>query len=367
MIRAKRRAKLPWPLLLAGGVVLFILALSILSAIKPYLGMAAIILWLVLAVALAYHAGYLPFLGQSRPAHMVLSFLLGPAAKAEEGRKSDPKATDDPADRARIAAEAGAKLSQILGQADGLAAVRRYLTIAEDAASRGRRSLGADRAAIFLVHGPAGTGKSFLAKLLVDLLYGHGAVAIRKTVELARPVGSMAVASLEREWQVRIEQSLDGVLLVDNADWLAHADDLAGGTFVSQFLALLDAAASRNPGKLCVVLTAVSSGPDVRGPDWLEGDAGRRLLMRHSVFPVAFAALGDKDLLALFRNQITQRGLKLGGEAEDTAERMLRRERQDHGAGFDNAEAARRLAEQVALRLAERRADTVTPADLRDH
>ena len=364
MSSTKRRTQLPWPILLAAGLIVVVLAVSLLSALQPFVRAAAAVLWSVLALALVYHAGHLPFLAQYRVVHGVLGYLLGPAVAAKPPQAKE--ARDDPAERARLVAEANRRLADVLGQSDALDAVRRYLTIAEHAAQRGRRVFGADRAAIALLHGPAGTGKSFVAKLLIDLLYAHGAIAIRKTVELPRPVGSMAVASLEREWQARIEQSLDGVLLVDNAEWLAHADDLAGATFVSQLLALLDATANRHPGKLCVVVTALSSGPDVRGPDWLETADARRVLQRHSVFPIAFAALSDKDLLALFRTQIAQRGLELAGGAEDTAERVLRRERQDQGQRFDNAEAARRLAERAALMLAERRSDTVSSSDLRE-
>lgn len=355
---------IPWPLLAAGTLILIALLSTLISAIQPLLAFAAVMSWLLLGTSIVYRAGYAPWLSQV-PYLSTLLYALVSSGTHDEGADADQRALpDDPAERSRVGTEAQAILSELLGQEQMREAVRGLLTIAEETARRGLAGLGADRAAIILMYGPRGTGKSTAARALADLLFASGASGLRKVIECEAPADAALPSTSDREWRARLEQSIDGVLLVDDADWLDRTNELGGSKLSAQLFRLVDQYGTKHRGRVIVLITTTSAGPSVV-PEFLGDHETERLLDRHRVFVVPFASLADAHLLSIFRSRLASRhGLGLAPGAEADAERLLREERKTRGDEFENAEAARRLAEQAASWVALRRGDAVGVEDL---
>lgn len=241
--------------------------------------------------------------------------------------------------------------SKVLNDFRGIDEARRaiagFMDVAEAAQRRGQSGLGTNAPAVVLaLTGGHGTGRTTVAKLLGPLLCGH------RTLE--RPqVTKVTEQDLSGGYGVQVGMAVQqaartaagGVLLLDDADWIAE-DQPSGG-----MRAGLDAgrgilqAAEAEPGRLLIALTLSEASfrrlrkdPQHRA-DWLG-----KMLVEEIRFP---QILPEDDLLALLEEQLSGHGLIVEAAvlpALRTQIKAMQRELDPH---FDNAIAMRRLAEQI--------------------
>ena len=154
------------------------------------------------------------------------------------------------------------------------------------------------------------------------------------------------VAALTR----KAEEAIGGALLIDDADWLLNADPYgaATGPGVDAGSALLDVAEA-NPQSFVIIATLSDAALNRLRNDAEHGKWIGRLALR----TVRLNPLEDDQLLEILRHEAESMGCQLTAESERSARLLIRETRDAMGDSFDNAEACRRLAEQIATAVSE--------------
>ncbi len=358
-----RRLPLPLKLLLIGIGVLIVL--SIAPSVSGLLGIAAVILWALAIVGLLQAADLLPEpLRQGFVGRIGRSLVLGaqPTLRHIDSPLSGSSASEDKAaDRPSVVARATATLRTMRGQDAARSEILdRIVPRASALGAKGRRLLGASRALVYLISGPPGVGKSTVAESLADLLYGLDALAIPKRIRIEQPPGGR----IDLDWRDRLQDSLDGIVLIDNANWLAESNPLTNVVYADALCAAVIEIGERYQGRLAVILTMgdaalaqIANRPSLR-------QVARRLTLRQlAMDPIPVAVL-----IELLRDALRSKDIELPAALNDQALRLIKRlaDTEHHDQAFDYAEAMRRAAERIEERLSAVGGRHATADDLQD-
>jgi hypothetical protein len=359
---------LPFPLRIG---VLFIAVILIVWLARWLSGVAvplAICLWIAVGVGVLYASNRLPWIDRFPPvARLVAAYAppvdWAPAPPPPQNRTSGGSAeTKPPAAEPPLPIP---DLSRLVG-IDGVLSEVEHLI-----ASRKSRSSGVAPATVVLLIGPRGTGKSSIALALAAKLHRAGTLATDRIVMVsatATPGLSDSYGASAETLQSlagRAQSSLDGVLLIEDLDWLTSLS--SGQTATDVGIRLLDVA-RRYPGRLFII---ASGSPAAAA----RLDPAKRWLGQLNIRRIDFADLNTDALRVIFGDLLEQQGLRLAPEAERALKIKLDERRQEGGEEFDNAYAVRRLVEDVlhtrGLRVSSEPQprsgdDQVTAADVRD-
>ena len=280
-----------------------------------------------------------------------------------------PRGTLSDEDRARLLVEAHSTLEGIVGQEEACALIETLLfeparTSTDDTPAFGTRA----PAVIVAISGQRGLGAEEIARAVAKGYAGHGALKRAHVVAL-RSHDLRSGTSPVKAVTAKAEEAIGGTLLLEDADWLLDPDPYGGssGLGVEAGLAILDAA-QRQPQSFLVVAT-FGEGTD----NQLRNDSAHdRWLGRLTMRSVRLKPLDDDELLVVLQRELEAIGCPLDGEAHRSARALLREVRENRGSNFDNAEACRRIAEQLSSAETEmaledgieRTADASTPRSI---
>lgn len=338
----------PLPIRILGVALIAFLVVRLLSGIGSILLIAAVLLWALVTITLLYESGHLRWAEGMAPLDRLLRWLTNRAAAAahDDGAPATRRLSD--AERRKAEAEGWAALDTLVGADAAVDQIAtRILGPARRAVEEGARDYGGRAPALaVIVAGPRGVGKSDMARALVDLLAGAGALADRATTLLRardlREGGHSGPAALG---EAMAEKAVGGGLIMDDADWLVAPDAYdpsARGPGVDVGLGVLEAA-RRAPRSFVLVMTMAPESEQR-----LRADAEhRRWLGVMGTHTVTLDHLDPDALLALVARALEAQGRALDEDAERAARSMLRDYRDRLGDGFDNALACERVARRL--------------------
>jgi hypothetical protein len=335
---------LPFPLRLAG---IFLAGMAVIWLTR-WLGgisvLVALLLWCAVGIGLLHASGRLAWLDRYpwaarmlegfAPRLAVALAAAGPtaASAAVPVRPGEARAQPPPP-----APPAAVDLSGYVGL-DGV-----FADIDELVATRAGRISPLAPATLVLLVGPRGTGKSSVALALASKLHQAGALRSDRIVA----IGPTELHGLGRSYGPsddarravgdRIQAALDGMLVIDDLDWLAAA---AGGQAAAEVGERLLAVARRYPGRLFVVGTGSAA---VIG----RLDPANRWLRHLHVRRIDFPPLDVAALQGIFTRLLGEKGLRLAPGAERAVQIQIEERRTQSDDEFDNAHAVRRLVDDV--------------------
>lgn len=352
---------IPLPIRIVAGVLLVFLLFRLIGGHGELLLILAGILWAVLLVALLYESGPLARLGGLPGAGQMLDWVTNRASApppssgaAIPGRSSPPNQSRgglNDEDRARLLAEAHATLEQIVGQEEARDLIEtRLFEPARRASTAEAPAFGTRAPAVVVaISGQRGLGAEEIARAVAKGYVGHGALRRAHVVAL-RSHDLRTGASQVETVTAKAEEAIGGTLLLEDADWMLDPDPYGGPTApgVEAGLAIFDVA-QRHPQSFLIVAT-FAEGTDNR----LRNDSGHdRWLGRLTVHNIRLKPLDDVDLLFVLRRELEAIGCPLDAAANRAARTLLRDVREHRGPDFDNAEACRRIAEQLSAAATE--------------
>lgn len=215
-------------------------------------------------------------------------------------------------------------------------------------------------ATLLLFHGPSGTGKTEAATAFAEVLYGAGIIAEPSCILLRS--GDMADQSAGGGFTVAqqaAEAALDGVLLIENAEWITGASD---PRFAAEVARGLMHVVTRHPHRL--ILIAVG-GPALSATLQDSPVIDRELLARLHVEDVAFESLSTADLVAVFGDHARARRIGVSREVQARLPNLITHLQRDEGERFGNALSVRRWFDRVYGRAQRRAAQAQSqPAEL---
>ena len=190
---------------------------------------------------------------------------------------------------------------------------------------------------IFWLTGPRGTGKSTLASALGCYFCGHGAIRNDKVRRFTW--NDLQQRGLDKLNDLA-QESLDGILLLDGADWLAE-ENPAG-----QAGAALHNIAETHRDRLTVVVTCKTETPRRLNNDAQHRERWLDHFTQHSI---EFPTLSDDALLSLIRSMAAavQLDIEENEEATGTLRRWLREMRRKEGENFANALTAQGVVDHI--------------------
>ena len=351
---------IPWPIRIVAGLLLGILLFRLIGGQGELLLILAGIVWAVVLVALFYESGPLARLGGVPGVGRMLDWITNrtsaPPPSSTTPVPGAPASAPQPRgglsdkDRAQLLDEAHGTLEGIIGQEDASTLIETRLleparASTEDAPAFGTRA----PAVIVAISGQRGLGAEDIAQAVAKGYAGHGALKRAHVVAL-RSLDLRTGASQVAAVTAKTEEAIGGTLLLEDADWLLDPDPDGGPATpgVEAGLAILDVA-QRHPQSFLIVAT-FAEGTDNR----LRNDSGHsRWLGRLTLHNVKLKPLDDDELLVVLRRELEAVGCPLDAEADRAARALLREVRENKGSDFDNAEACRRIAEQLSAAATE--------------
>lgn len=334
----------------------------------------AITAWILAAVGLLWASGFLPFaeripalaraLDSYAPSSHARSraavSVTAPAPRTTE-RPSAPMAPSAPTkpapevnrDTARAAAETQlSDIAQATGQVPPCGQVEELANQAVFANQRGLTGFGTNAPAVVLVfYGPRGTGKSRLARVSAQLLYGVGAIKRPDIVELSHD-GVLSYGTLDsKAIGETLQRSLDATLLLDDCDWLLdETPDGRASNLGVQILSQITAFAERNQGRLLIICVASESAGK-----HLATDSSLRLWRgKVDLRGISFTHIGDDALSLNFERFLAQKRIRLTPDATKQTKRIFAAWRNSDGKDFRNLHAVRELSDKAFTAMSRR-------------
>ncbi|MEM6547269.1 MAG: hypothetical protein AAF713_05940 [Pseudomonadota bacterium] len=352
---------IPLPIRIVAGMLIGLLLFKAIGNASILLIIAAV-LWTLLLAGLLYESGPLAALGGVPGLGKGLNWITNRTAAPNPAGDTAAEASAaklSEEDRQALLTQAYHALDNAIGQEDARDLIETRLFEPARASTDDEPSFGTRAPAVMVViSGQRGLGAEQIARAIAKGYAGLGALKTAKVVELrSRDVrGSTDQISAVTD---KAEEAIGGTLLMEDADWLLAPDPYGGGEppGVEAGMALLGVAQA-NPQSFVIVAT-LEEGAEER----LRQDSGHaRWVGRLALRVVRLTPLEDEQLLSILLDELDA----IRCPPEPDAERSLRvliREVQEHsGAGFDNAEACRRIAEQLSTAEMEMALEDNAPA-----
>lgn len=334
------------PMRVVGVFVIALLLYQAVSTLNGILIALSVVLWILILLALLYDHGRLNALS-SVP---VLSSLLGSLTNrtaANSSVKASSKAKLSESERRELFTNAQNELAHLVGIDNVLEQInQKLLEMARAAQHAGKRGFGTQSPSLMVVIvGPRGVGKTTVAKCIGKLYAGLGLLKSAKTVAVkSTDLRRSSMRSLSEAGERFAEAALDGVLLLDDADWLTNRDpyDRSVMEGVDFGMSVLDVV-ERHPQRI-LILATLSEAAEQR----LRADQEHaRWLGKLAIRSIFMDNLQEDTLLQILCNFLSIGGLTLDEDSEMAARGLLQEYQAIQGNTFDNALACRRLADRL--------------------
>ncbi len=299
----------------------------------------ACLLWLVV-LGLSAFASKLSLAQLRQSASALLSTAKGASAPSSSPPAPAPKSAR-PTIKPKAALDQGMDVIRALHGLDTVRFELENLFATYSAAPSG----GGDvrKGTLILLLGPRGTGRSTVARSLALMLYGEGLIKNPDPVVIeadeARAIGHADIFST---FQAKAVEAVDGVLLLDNAEWLTEGAGAIVGRTISKV-------SDEYPHRLTVVLVGKTG---LREELFRNQETRSAWFSRLSSREVIFPALDTQALGAILAETARRNGVRLSdGVHQKMVSVLADQSRRD---GFENAVAAQGLFDDVRRAAAVR-------------
>lgn len=223
------------------------------------------------------------------------------------------------------------------------------VAVAEAASKRGETGLGLTaQLHLVLLHGPSGTGKSQVVQALPALLYGVGALSeYRAQILHGREVRDAGAGGASELAERRALASLGGVLILEDAEWLAGIASHAGSDFAVEVGRSLIGVAEAYPGLLTIIATGRS---DIRNKLIENRLLQSAWINKIDTSDIEFEDLSTEDLIAVFRDLLLSANAELPSELLPLVRQLIEARRKAEGDLFSNAYAVKRILDGALKR-----------------
>jgi len=210
---------------------------------------------------------------------------------------------------------------------------------------QGNRALGELTPGHYAFIGNPGTGKTEVARLFGELLYGIGLLKRGHTVVVSRAdlVGDVVGATAIKT-NARIDEAMDGVLLIDEAYSLVQSEQ---DTYGREALDLLIARMENQRRRLCVIMAGYTT--DMR--QLIEKNEGLRSRITREI---SFPDYTTEELVRIFTKMAHDQGYELGEGTGARLSSQFNALRRNTTEAFGNARQARILLNEASQRMSIR-------------
>lgn len=350
---------IPLPLRIVGTLLLGILVMSLFrTAASSLFVVLAVLLWVLTLVVLFYEFGWLNVLSRVPLLSSFLGFLSNRRVVTDPDSvvTSDaPRGALDDDERAAMYESAKLELESLDGIPEAKYDIENKLIV--PATLNPENPFNTQSSALVAIfHGPRGNGKTTAAHCTSRMLVGTHALKIAKVVTLrSSDLRGGTYGTPTQLGLAKAEEAVDGMLLIDDADWLLAESEYGNGTSpgVDLGLALLDVT-QQYPRQIFIALTMSTEGAERLKQH--EGHA--RWLGKLTVRDVRFDNLEVDALLSVLTKQLGAMEWRFEDmSASNAATRLLEDMQRMREAHFDNAEACRRVAERLVEIASEENED----------
>jgi DNA polymerase III delta prime subunit len=254
---------------------------------------------------------------------------------------------DDTKKRRHRLEEAQRNLAKLKGIEESKDIVQsNLLDLIERARQQGKSGFGVRADGVVLIlSGPKGVGKTTYAELLEPLLYGLGALYKDTLIRFSQS----DLSAGQSTYQVALDKAhnaLDGMLLVDDADWLLEKEAWGGSPGIEVGRTLSEVT-KNYPHRLFMVLVLSASETANR---LLNDEAHQNWLNSFYKVEAEFDYLSDEVLFNLLTEYLAEDGLQMPSDPKPT-ERALRSGianlNRQMGEQFNNTHAMRGLCDKI--------------------
>lgn len=334
------------------------LATSVLLA-TGYAALIMVVLWGAAALGFAYRSGRLPVTGflesllagfTNAPPSTSLNAATGgaqPAASRPAAPPGGAQAAPPSLSRKDALTHGTQIIDRLLGNGDAKRRIQDLVNLAHDASQRGRKGFGVrPPATLVLFYGPSGVGKSDMARAFALLFYAYGGMETPKMVRLrGRQIMDAGPGGAGQLAEQQALAALDGVLLIDDAEWLAGGRGHSGSDFAVEVGRAFLHVAEAHPDRLFIVATGRESFRNkLRGDNNLES----AWLKKVNVEEVPFEPLSTDELFEMFRGHCENDRVRLDTEIAPFVRRAIKHMQERDRDQFANAYAIQTLFDKAA-------------------
>ena len=191
--------------------------------------------------------------------------------------------------------------------------------------------------------GNPGTGKTTVARIIVQILYNLKYIRQNKLIEVSsKDLVAEYVGQTAPKTNAVIERAIGGVLFIDEAYTLASGDG-QGNSYNEEAIATLIQAMENHRDDLVVIFAGYTKEMQA----FLNANSG---IVSRVGYTLEFEDYTDQELLQIFNGMMKKSGFEVTKEAEDEVIRVINEYKDSKN--FGNARFARNLFEKSIIKHA---------------
>ncbi|MBR1802448.1 MAG: AAA family ATPase [Clostridia bacterium] len=191
--------------------------------------------------------------------------------------------------------------------------------------------------------GNPGTGKTTVARLIVQILYHLGYIQQNKLIEVSsKDLVAEYVGQTAPKTMAVVEKAMGGVLFIDEAYSLASGNG-KGNSYNEEAIATLIQAMENHRDNLVVIFAGYTKEMQA----FLDSNSG---IVSRIGYTLEFEDYTEEELLQIFKQMVTKSGFDITKEALDKALKIIKEYKDSKN--FGNARFARNLYEKTIIKHA---------------
>jgi len=321
------------------AVVAFMLMISLVKFLHPYLIATAVLLWLVTFLSFLYINGKgLAVVNNNKHIAAGFDWLLAMRSASDQEELIIPPKVRDPK---QVLKEALYYLEQgIHGQQQVKEQINDIFSKLGNSTHTGLRALSPSDGSIILAKGPHGSGKTLVISQFFSLLYGAEVLDSEMVIEVDRLDFSVGRDPLDVLYGLMNSNGC-GTVIIHDADFLVeNGSETISGYSIGTAIARI---AKNDPHRLLIVLELSD-----KAANRMENDPDhKKWLDKLGIFEFDFEQLNIDSLIKVLDDYLQDEGFSIAAEALNKMKRLVQDIMDAEPNNFKNAHAMRHLSESL--------------------